>query len=255
MRRSVWCRENVLGLAVMSGLKRYGYFPILGDPPTLLLTFSKQDLVDGGAKLQTNYMQGKNYVDISLRNDELVLGVVASRMLALARKRNDEGLTLVLRMLFDEPNKAVEAYKKLKDLGFDFSATNVAKMYKTYIVSRSISKLRRAREVCKRIILLSITPCISIECQRNALEDSMNRLIEFVMQVHKEKLELVYSCYCFKPSELCSSSPSFVVLKRISGETIVKDVIEIPFMESMGKDYLGCKKCEYLNLCSEMFSR
>jgi len=243
----------------MSFLRQHGLNLILGGKPgDMHIYFSKSDLVKGGARLSKMAVQGRNYIDfVAYSEKELVLGIVISRAYVMVYRHGEKHLRTLLHVFLSHPEDAENAYKELKSLGFDINSTNIAKLYKTYIASRSIGRIKRIYDNVQRVRFSVVTPCLGINIGKTIVTDAIEKLIHFVMKEHSENKVLSYEHTCFRPMDVYKNSPTVVELRTINLYKVEEALLsgQMNFVELMGFEYLGCAKCNHLTTCIEMIKQ
>ena len=240
----------------MSFLRQHGLNLILGGKPgDMHIYFSKSDLVKGGARLSKMAVQGRNYIDfVAYSERELVLGIVISRVYVMVYRRGEKHLRTLLHVFLSHPEDAENAYKELKSLGFDINSTNIAKLYKTYIASRSIGRIKRIYDNVQKVRFSIVTPCLGIDIGKAMVANAIDRLMHFVRKEHNEDKVISYEHTCFRPVDVYKTSPTVVELRTVNLYKADKALLtgQMNFVELMGFEYLGCAKCNYLTTCIEM---
>ena len=237
-------------------LRRYGLDLILsGKLGDMHIYFSKSDLVKGRAKLSKIAVQGRNYIDfVAYSEEELVLGIVISRAYVMMYKHGERHLKTLVYALLSHPAEAENAYKELKSRGFNINSTNIAKLYKIYIASRSIGRIKRVYSSVRKVRFSIVTPCLGVDIGRAIVTDAIERLMRFVVKEHNEDKVLSYEHTCFRPVDVYKNSPTVVELRTVNLYKADKALLygKMNFVELMGFEYLGCAKCNHLTTCIEM---
>ena len=255
-RPRFWCYEDVLSLAILTELRVQGHRIILSSSGKGLIEFSKSDLVKANAKLSPMAMQGRNFIDISaVIGSNLLVGVVLSRLFVIAIKNGENHVEQIAKLILATPQEAEEAYGRLKDMGYDLTSTNIAKLYKILVVTKSIYTLRRWLDEGYGLSVVVVVPCLYMDKYKAMLLHFMRKLLDFVKRVHGLDVKEI-GLYCFKPLDIEAHSPSIVEVKHVAEALVMgRDSFRIPFGQYMGYDYAGCKKCKYLEVCYHMIGR
>ncbi len=137
-KETFWCNEKPTSLALLSIVKRRGYYPILG--VNSFLTYSRRELKDANAKLPYNLIQGKGDIEIAFFNNKvLVLGTAATTTYAFIEYMNlpKKTFDLYTKTIFGNPLEVIEAYNELKRIGLKLPASIVGKLYKSILMLKS----------------------------------------------------------------------------------------------------------------------
>ena len=246
-RVRTWCSEESIPWFFLSLLVRRGFYPVMGLGKERFVVLSKSDLEPIHSVLGHNFVQGRHRLDIVAYDAErFVVGLVVSRIIPLCKRISDNVVELVLRMILAPPKDAVDAYMKLKRMGFDFASMNVAKAFKVSIASRFCRRLKSYAEGRKTVVMVIL---LDVGINEEVVIEILNALKEYLYKT--ADLNLKISIALFKPCEITPSPPAYVYIRSVAEELL--DSGNYPYTEIMGENWVGCSKCKYVEVCSKYF--
>ncbi len=253
--KAFWCNEKPLSLALLNFAKRKGFYPILGIDG--FLKYSRRELLEAGARLPHNLIQGKGEADIVFFNDSiLAVGTAATTTYALIKYKKfpSKAFDLYTRVIFANPENIISAYRELVDIGLRIPTPVVGKAYKTLLLVKSNVRLRRLVLEGRKIVLLSIIPFYAPRNVINSLPHYLNSLLEYAAKQHDINVS-DFNVFLMYPDSLEDEPPDKVYFKCITRlkECLLEERIIVEKITEVIGDLRGCRGCRYVNICRDIF--
>ncbi len=252
-----WCSEKSVSLALLSIVKRKGFYPILG--VNGFLTYSRRELEEAGVNLPHNLIQGKGYVDIAFFNEKvLVLGAAATTTYAFIEymKLPERTFELYTKTVFGNPIESVEAYNVLKKIGLNIPAPIVGKLYKSVMMVKANARLKRLLSEKRGITVFAIIPFYAPKEIIEKIPGSLEGLLDYLASNHNLIVE-DYNVLLMVPEDIREKPPDVIYFRCIHSmkECLLGEYVYLKEFPEVIGGLRGCKGCRYIDICRRFFMK